>query len=122
MNARQKIQQAAERVICRYFHPPYGQKLLTHVVQLGKTWKKLRKRVTLSEDQQSQLTWFPEISQTLDHQTDSIHQLILGPQHIHSRGLPGLDSVREDVPYLQEIGGPSEFICMGFWGGVETRG
>jgi hypothetical protein len=28
------------------------------------------------EDQQSQFIWNPEISQTLDHQTGSIHQLI----------------------------------------------
>ena len=35
----------------------------------------------LYEDQQSQLIWTPEISQILDHQTDSIHQLICGPQH-----------------------------------------
>jgi hypothetical protein len=38
--------------------------------------KKLRRRVILQEDQQSQLTWTPEISQKLDHQTNSIHQLI----------------------------------------------
>jgi hypothetical protein len=28
------------------------------------------------EDKQSQLIWTPEISQTLDNQPDSIHQLI----------------------------------------------
>jgi hypothetical protein len=46
------------------------------VVELGKGWKKLRRRVALYEEQQSQLTWTPEISQILNHQTDSIHQLI----------------------------------------------
>ena len=40
----------------------------------------------------------PKISQTLDHQTDSIHQLIWGPQHTYSRGLPGLCSFRDDAP------------------------
>jgi hypothetical protein len=38
---------AAERVTCRYLHPSNRQKLLTPVVELGKTWKKLRRRVTL---------------------------------------------------------------------------
>ena len=32
----------------------------------------------------------PKTFQTLDHQTDSIHQLIWGPQHTYRRGLPGL--------------------------------
>jgi hypothetical protein len=43
----QKAQQAAERVRCRYLHPTNGQKLLTPVVELGKSWKKLRRRITL---------------------------------------------------------------------------
>jgi hypothetical protein len=47
MAALQKTQQAAERVRCRYLHPTNGQKLLTSVVELGKNWKKLRRRVTL---------------------------------------------------------------------------
>jgi len=38
------------------------------------------------EDQQSQLTWTPEIFQTLYHQPGSMHQLRWGPQHIYSRG------------------------------------
>ena len=37
----------ASWVRCRYLHPTNGQKLLTAVVELGKTWKKLRRRVTL---------------------------------------------------------------------------
>jgi hypothetical protein len=65
MSALWKTQQAAERVRCRYLHPTNGQKLLTPVVELGKIWKKLRRRATLKEDQQSQLTWTPKISQTL---------------------------------------------------------
>ena len=40
-------QQAAERVRCRYLHPTYEQKLVTPVVELEKSWKKLRRRVTL---------------------------------------------------------------------------
>jgi hypothetical protein len=47
MTALQKTQQAAERVRCRYLHPINGQKLLTPVVELGKSWKKLRRRTTL---------------------------------------------------------------------------
>jgi hypothetical protein len=39
----------------RYLHPTNGQKMVTPVVELGKSWKKLRRRATL-EDQQSQLT------------------------------------------------------------------
>ena len=41
--------------------------------------KKLRRRVILEENQQSQSIWTPEISQTLGHQTDSIHQLMWDP-------------------------------------------
>jgi hypothetical protein len=44
MTALQKTQQIAERVRCRYLHPTSGQKLLTPVVELGKSWKKLRRR------------------------------------------------------------------------------
>jgi hypothetical protein len=40
---------------------------MTPVVELGNSWKKLRERVTLKEDQQSQLTWNPKISQTLSY-------------------------------------------------------
>jgi hypothetical protein len=46
-HAFRKAQQAAERVGCRYLHPINGQKLLTPVVELGKSWKKLRRRATL---------------------------------------------------------------------------
>jgi hypothetical protein len=66
MTALLKTQQAAERVRCRYFYPTNGEKQLTPVIELGKA----------EENQQSQLIWTPEISQTLDQQTDSIHQLI----------------------------------------------
>jgi hypothetical protein len=47
MTALHKTQQAAERVSCTYLHPTNGQKLLTPVVELGKSWKKLRTRTTL---------------------------------------------------------------------------
>ena len=50
MAALQEAQQAAERVRCRYLHPTNGQKLLTPVVELGKSWKKLRRRVTLQDN------------------------------------------------------------------------
>jgi hypothetical protein len=51
----------------------------------------------------------PEISQTLVQQLGSIHQLIWAPQRTHSRGLLGLDSVRDDAHNPQETGGPREF-------------
>jgi hypothetical protein len=57
-------------------YPSNGQKLLTPVVELGRGWKKLRRRVTLWEDQQFQLTWPPKISQTLDYQSSCISHLI----------------------------------------------
>jgi hypothetical protein len=76
MTALWKTQQAVERIRCRYLHPSSGKKQLTPVTELGESWKKLRGRVTLYEDQQSQLIWTPEISQTLDHQSGNIHQLI----------------------------------------------
>jgi hypothetical protein len=47
MTTLRKIQQAAKRARCRYLHPTNGQKLLTPVVKLGESWKKLRRRVTL---------------------------------------------------------------------------
>ena len=50
-------------------------------------------------DQQSQLICTPEISETLNHKTGSIQQLILGHQHTDSR----------DAPYAQKTGGPREF-------------
>jgi len=46
----------------RYLHPIIGLKLGTPVVELGKGQKKLRRKVTPKEDQQSQLSWIPEIS------------------------------------------------------------
>jgi hypothetical protein len=39
----------------------------------------LKRRVTLYEDQQSQLTWTPEISQTLGHSPGSVYHLIRAP-------------------------------------------
>jgi hypothetical protein len=109
MTTLQMIQLAAERFRCRYLHSTNGQKLLNPVVELGKSWKKLRRRANLSEDQQSQLIRNPESSQTLDHQPGSIHQLIWGPQYIYSRGMPGLDLVREDATNPQETGNSREF-------------
>ena len=47
MTALQKAQQAVERVRFKYLHPNNEQKLLNPVVELGKSWKKLRRRVTL---------------------------------------------------------------------------
>jgi hypothetical protein len=47
MIALLKVQQAGERVRCSYLHPTNGQKLLTSVVELLISWKKLRRRVTL---------------------------------------------------------------------------
>ena len=40
---------------------------------------------------------------------DNIHQLIWGPQHIYSRGLPALCAFRDDAPNTQETGGPRDF-------------
>jgi hypothetical protein len=57
-------------------HTANEQKLLTPVVEIGKSWKKLKRRVTLKDDLQFQFTWTPEISQIRNHQTGSIHQLI----------------------------------------------
>jgi hypothetical protein len=45
MAALQEAQQAAERVKYRYLYPINGQKTGTPVVELGKGWKKLRRRV-----------------------------------------------------------------------------
>jgi hypothetical protein len=47
MTALRKTQQAAQRLRGRYLHPINGQKLLTLVVALGESWKKLRKKETM---------------------------------------------------------------------------
>jgi hypothetical protein len=73
-------------------HPTIGLKLGIPEVKLRKGWKKLGRRATLKEDQQSQLTW------TLSHQLGSIHKLVCGLCSIHSRELPGLASVGAEVP------------------------
>jgi hypothetical protein len=46
MAALREAQGAAERVRCRYLYPTNGQKWRTPVVELGKGWKKLRRKVT----------------------------------------------------------------------------
>jgi len=96
-----------------------GLKWGTPVIQLGETgWKKLRMRVSLLEDQKPQLTWTPEISQTLSHHhPSSIYQLVQGPGHIYSRGPPGLASVSEDAPNPQETWGLREWGDQSGWGG-----
>jgi hypothetical protein len=63
----------------------------------------------------------PEISQTLSHQPGSIYQVILGPKYIYSRGLLGLDSVREDASNHEGTGAPGSGTVwwvegMGVWG------
>jgi hypothetical protein len=47
MIALQKTKQAAENFRCRYLYPTNGQKLMTPVAELRKSWRKLRRRVTL---------------------------------------------------------------------------
>jgi hypothetical protein len=42
-----KRSKAAERVRCRYLHSTNGQKLVTLALKLGKSWKKVKMRVTL---------------------------------------------------------------------------
>jgi hypothetical protein len=121
MAALQEAQQAADWDRSRYLYPTIGLKSGTPVVELGKGWKELRRRVTLYKDQQSQLTWTLEISQTLRHQPGSIHYLVRGPSHIYSRGLPGLASVREDVPNSRETWDPREWRGLAR-GGVRDMG
>jgi hypothetical protein len=57
----------------RYLHPTNGLKLGTPVVELGKDWKNLKRRVIPKEDQLSQLTCTSEVSQTLSHPPGSMH-------------------------------------------------
>ena len=58
----------------------------------------------LQADQQSQLILTPEISQTMYHQTDNIHQVIWVPQY--GKGLLCLCSFREDAPNPQRLKAP----------------
>jgi hypothetical protein len=46
MAAFREALSAAKRVRCRFLHPASGQKLGTPVVELEKSWKKLRRRAT----------------------------------------------------------------------------
>lgn len=57
------------------------------------------------------------VSQILSHQQGSIYQLIRGPQHINSRALQGLYSVREDAPNLKILDAQG----VGSSGGVGFR-
>jgi hypothetical protein len=43
--------------------------------------------------------------------------MLLEKQHIHSRGLPGLCSIRDDAPNPQETGGPRQFRGGCVWRG-----
>lgn len=72
-------------------------------------------RATIQEDQQSQLSWAPEFSQTLDNQPGNIHQLISGPQHVYSRGLLDIGSFIKYAPHLQETGDPTVFKGLLEW-------
>jgi hypothetical protein len=47
LTALRKTQQAAENVRYLYLYPTIRQKLLTPVVELGKSWKKLGRKATL---------------------------------------------------------------------------
>jgi hypothetical protein len=57
-------------------HPTNEQKLLTPVVELGKSWKKLRKRTALKGGPAVLINLDPKISQILNHQPGSKHKLI----------------------------------------------
>ena len=88
MTALRKTQQAAERIRCIYLHTTSW----TEAVDPG-GW--IRERLEEAEEEGSpvegsavSINLTPKISQTLNHQTGSIHKLILGPQHTYSRGLP----------------------------------
>ena len=61
------------------------------------------------------ITLDPGNSQTLNHQLGRMHQLIWRHQHICSRRLPGLSSVREDASNPQETGDPREFRGLVEW-------
>jgi hypothetical protein len=64
---------------------------------------------------QSQLIWTPKITETQDYQTDSIQQVIWGPQQTYSKRLLCLCSFRDDALNSQETGGPREFIGKVGW-------
>jgi hypothetical protein len=65
-----EAQQAAGWDRGRYSHPTNGQKRGPLWLNSGRGWIRLR-RVIPWEDQQSHLTWTPEISQSLSHQPGS---------------------------------------------------
>ena len=77
MAALQEAQQDTDQDRCRYSHPTNGLKSGTPMVELGKSWKKLRREgdpigipaISTNLDPQ-------DLSDTLRHQPGSIHQLI----------------------------------------------
>jgi hypothetical protein len=70
-----------------YLHPNNGQKQLTPVLELGKDERSWGGGRPCRRTSSLNIIWTPDIFQTLDHQTDSIYQLIWVPQHTYSRGL-----------------------------------
>jgi hypothetical protein len=106
LTALWKTQQAAERVRCRNLYPTTDPCCWV----TGK----------LEEDEEdsepiegsSVSTW------TTNQAAYSTHQLIWVPQHIYSRGRPGLGSNREHIPNPQETGSPRSGRVGG--GGVGT--
>jgi hypothetical protein len=87
------------------FVPNQWTEQLNPVVELGKAERSWGERLPYRRT--GSLNWTPEIFQTLDHQTDSIHQMIWSPQHTYSRGLLGLCSFRHDAPNPKETGRPA---------------
>jgi hypothetical protein len=119
-----EAQQVADWNRCRYLTP-------SQLSEVGDPCGWIRERLEAAEemgdphreDQQFQLTQTPEISQTLSHQSGSIHELVWAPQGpptpltlIYIRGLPGLTSVGEDIPNPWETWSPRE------WGGLVGLG
>ena len=88
----------------------------------------IRKRLEESEEEGDPIRR-PTVSTNLDlwdlsdiePQPGSIYQLILGPKHIYSREIPGLDSVKKDAPNPQEAQSPRECWSLVVLGQEEWR-
>jgi hypothetical protein len=130
MTTLRNIQQAAERVRCRYLLPTNEQKQLTPIVELGKAerswgegWSCRGPAVSINLD-------VPDLSNT-GPPNSTIHQLIWGPQHntvedilvyVHSEMMP-LTLKRLEAPRCLEVRwGQGGVIHMATgWGGKGRR-
>jgi hypothetical protein len=119
MDAPQEAEQSPERVRCRYFHQTNGQKQVTPVLNWRKSGRSWVGVWPNGKTRSLNWPWTLRSLRSLRHwatnQAGCTNWYEAPDRHIYSRGLPGLASVKEDAPNIQETWGPRE------WGGLMVR-